>query len=95
VRYASLVSLFTGAKEAKFPYLTKGKPVSSLLYQNPTFCDISSEITDVCASHTSYVIRWNGLHIRQSAEVKKYGYEILSKSLNIVIIKHIWHFQLI
>ncbi len=25
--YASLVSLFTGAKEAKFPYFSKGKPV--------------------------------------------------------------------
>ncbi len=42
----SLASLFTGAKEAKFPYFTKGKPVSSwliskssyiLLYKS-TFC---------------------------------------------------------
>ncbi len=31
LRYASLTSLFTGAKEEKFPYFTKGKPVSSWL----------------------------------------------------------------
>ncbi len=31
LRYASLVSLFTGAKEANFPYFSKGKPVSSWL----------------------------------------------------------------
>ncbi len=29
--YASLESLITGAKEAKFPYFSKGKPVSSWL----------------------------------------------------------------
>ncbi len=34
VRNASLVSLFTGAKEAKFPYFSKGKPVSSWLISN-------------------------------------------------------------
>ncbi len=30
-QHASLASLFTGAKEAKFPYFSKGKPVSSWL----------------------------------------------------------------
>ncbi len=30
LRYASLASLFTGAKEAKFPYFSKGKPVSCI-----------------------------------------------------------------
>ncbi len=32
-RYDSLASLFTGAKEAKFPYLTKGKPASFWLIE--------------------------------------------------------------
>ncbi len=31
LRYASFASLFTGAKKAKFPYFSKGKPVSSWL----------------------------------------------------------------
>ncbi len=39
LRYASLASLFTGAKEAKFPYFSKGKPVSSWLISNSS--DIS------------------------------------------------------
>ncbi len=31
LRYTSLASLFTGAKEAKYPYFSKGTPVSSWL----------------------------------------------------------------
>ncbi len=50
LRYASLTSLFTGAKEAKFPYFSKGKPVSSWLISK------SSEIflykSSVCASNS-------------------------------------------
>ncbi len=37
VRYASFVSLFTGAKEAKFPYFTKEKSPLGLYRNPPTF----------------------------------------------------------
>ncbi len=36
LRYASLASLFTGAKEAKFPYFSKENQSPLGLYRNPT-----------------------------------------------------------
>ncbi len=42
----------------------------------------SSLITGACATHTSYILRRNGLHIWQSAEVRKKSiYNILNKDI--------------
>ncbi len=56
LRYASPASLFTGAKEAKFPFFSKDKPVSFLLISKSShiilhkssFCATDSKW---CASH--------------------------------------------
>ncbi len=49
LRYASLESLYTGAKEAKFPYFSKGKPVSSPLISKSS--DIFLYKSSFCASN--------------------------------------------
>ncbi len=48
LRYTSLASLFTGAKEAKFTYFSNGKPVSSWLISKSS--DISLYKSLFCAS---------------------------------------------
>ncbi len=50
LRYASLASLFTGAKEAKFPYFSKGKPVSFWLISKSS--DIFLFKSSFCASNS-------------------------------------------
>ncbi len=50
LRYASLMSLFTGAKEAKFPYFRKGKPVSSWLISKSS--NIFLYKSSFCASNS-------------------------------------------
>ncbi len=49
-RYASLTSLSTGAKEAKFPYFSKGKPVPSWLISKSS--DIFLYKSSVCNSNS-------------------------------------------
>ncbi len=50
LRYASLTSLFTGAKEAKFSYFSKGTPVSSWLISKSS--DIFLYKSSVCTSNS-------------------------------------------
>ncbi len=73
LRYASLTSLFTGAKEAKFPYFSKGKPVSIFLYKS-SFCvsNLWPQICFVLSLRSSLITqRRKGFLVRQSAEVRK------------------------
>ncbi len=68
VRYTSLTSLFTGAKEAKFPYISKRKPVSSwfiskssiiFLYKS-SFCTSNSLLMRLfCCLATAFVFVTN------------------------------------